>query len=79
MPGLESLDTSVYFVNVTYPRFLVIPEVAQIKGGDLLMEFRVGRSGLGDDWLYQYIPNTGWKQIGRYLEVNVKLAHNLAP
>ena len=33
------------------------------------MELRVGRSGLGDDWLYKYIPGKGWSQIGRYLEV----------
>lgn len=59
----------MYFVNITYPRFLQIPKVAQEGSGDLLLELRVGRSGLGDDWLYQYIPNSGWRQIGRYLEV----------
>jgi len=32
------------------------------------MELRVGRSGLGDDWLYRYTPYKGWSQIGRYLE-----------
>ena len=41
---------------------------------DLLLEIRVGRSGLGDDWLYKYVPNGGWIhggwiQIGKYLEV----------
>ena len=40
-----------------------------MEGADLLLELRVGRSGLGDDWLYKYHPNSGWTQIGRYLEV----------
>lgn len=69
LPGLESLDKSVYFINITYPRFLDIPANAHAQGADLLLELRVGRSGLGDDWLYRYVPNDGWKQIGRYLEV----------
>lgn len=69
LPGLESLDKSVYFINITYPRFLNIPDSVQSSGSDLLFELRVGRSGLGDDWLYTYAPNEGWKQIGRYLEV----------
>lgn len=57
-----------------YPRFLSLPSVvdASIAGGaDLLMELRVGRSGLGDDWLYKYVPNEGWALIGKYLEVCV--------
>lgn len=37
-------------------------------GSDLIMEFRVGRSGLGDDWLYRYTPGSNWTLIGRYLE-----------
>ena len=70
LPGLESLDKSVYFVNVTYPRFLSIPQSAHsLTKADLLLEMRVGRSGLGDDWLYQYVPGEGWEKIGRYLEV----------
>lgn len=36
----------------------------------MLFEMRVGRSGLGDDWLYLYTPGNGWKLIGRYLEVS---------
>ena len=74
LPGLESLDRSVYFINVTYPRFLSIPRTtdrSSTTDADLLLELRVGRSGLGDDWLYQYVPGSGWKQIGRYLEVSV--------
>ncbi|KAI0631533.1 hypothetical protein C8Q77DRAFT_1127375 [Trametes polyzona] len=70
LPGLESLDKSVYFINVTYPRFLAIPQSANTtpNDADLILELRVGRSGLGDDWLYKYTPNKGWTQIGRYLE-----------
>lgn len=70
LPGLEGLDKSTYFINVTYPRFLSFPiSQPHAFGSDLLLELRVGRSGLGDDWLYRYIPNKGWLQIGRYLEV----------
>ncbi|EKM51248.1 uncharacterized protein PHACADRAFT_213112 [Phanerochaete carnosa HHB-10118-sp] len=68
LPGLEFLDKSVYFINITYPRFLNIPSNARPSGSDLLLELRVGRSGLGDDWLYTYTPNRGWNQVGRYLE-----------
>ena len=71
LPGTEDLDRSLIFVNITYPRFLSIPASAKANSGgaDLVLELRVGRSGLGDDWLYKYIPNQGWTQIGRYLEV----------
>lgn len=72
MPGLEDLDKSVYFINITYPRFLSLPAAAKAASGsdaDLLLELRVGRSGLGDDWLYSYTPNEGWSQVGKYLEV----------
>ncbi|KAJ3554747.1 hypothetical protein NM688_g2946 [Phlebia brevispora] len=70
LPGLEDLDKSVYFINVTYPRFLRIPSEGEGSDSeaDLLFELRVGRSGLGDDWLYKYVPGKGWIQIGRYLE-----------
>lgn len=68
LPGLEALDKSIYFINITYPRFLNIPSSVRSSGSDLLLELRVGRSGLGDDWLYAYTPRKGWIQIGRYLE-----------
>lgn len=35
-----------------------------------MLEMRVGRSGLGDDWLYQYTPHRNWTLIGKYLEVH---------
>ncbi|RPD58194.1 hypothetical protein L227DRAFT_577242 [Lentinus tigrinus ALCF2SS1-6] len=69
LPGTENLDKSIYFINVTYPRFLSIPDAAKsTDAADLILELRVGRSGLGDDWLYKYTPNQGWSQIGRYLQ-----------
>ena len=46
----------------------------------MLLELRVGRSGLGDDWLYQYVPGEGWEKIGRYLEVRtakLKFGHSI--
>ena len=62
----------MYFINVTYPRFLSLPSTKVESGGaDLLFELRVGRSGLGDDWLYKYTPNKGWSLVGRYLEVRL--------
>jgi hypothetical protein len=63
LPGLESLEKSTHFINVTYPRFLSVPNFKS----DLLLEMRVGRSGLGDDWLYQYVPGGNWSLIGKYL------------
>lgn len=36
------------------------------------MELRIGRSGLGDDWLYEYNATTQtWTMIGKYLEVKL--------
>ncbi|GJJ14379.1 hypothetical protein Clacol_008643 [Clathrus columnatus] len=63
LPGLESINRTEHFESITYPRFLSLPS------GDLLLEMRVGRSGLGDDWLYTYSGKDGkWTDIGRYLE-----------
>ena len=84
LPGLESLNQSEYFVNVTYPRFLSFPNSPSAAtnanetraNADLLMEFRVGQSGLGDDWLYAYVPFEGWTQVGRYLEVRLHSARH---
>ncbi|KAJ3873865.1 hypothetical protein F5051DRAFT_431824 [Lentinula edodes] len=67
LPGLESLDKNVYFINVTYPRFLRIP-VLEDTSADLLLEMRVGQAGQGDDWLYYHTPEKNWTLIGRYLE-----------
>ncbi|KAJ3987375.1 hypothetical protein F5890DRAFT_1405324 [Lentinula detonsa] len=68
LPGLESLDKNVYFINVTYPRFLRIPG-SNTSSADLLLEMRVGQAGQGDDWLYHYTPRSNWTLVGRYLEV----------
>ncbi|KAL0579726.1 hypothetical protein V5O48_002290 [Marasmius crinis-equi] len=82
LPGLEDIDASLpqplHFVNITYPRFLRIPPSASTSPDnttqkpDLLLELRVGRSGLGDDWIYHYFPSTNnstgtWKLVGKYL------------
>jgi len=63
LPGLENVNRSEHFQNVTYPRFLTLPS------GNVLLEMRVGRSGLGDDWLYEYDGSSmKWREIGKYLE-----------
>ena len=49
--------------NVTYPRFLSLPNPA----GGLLLEYRTGMSGLGDCLMSVY--NKGrWIQRGVYLK-----------
>ncbi|KLO11961.1 hypothetical protein SCHPADRAFT_941609 [Schizopora paradoxa] len=78
LPGLEGLDLPAHFENVTYPRFLSIPSPTEGSPSanpeaDLLLEMRVGRAGLGDDWLYAYVPDEegesgNWTLIGKYLE-----------
>jgi len=69
LPGLESLEEDVYYINITYPRFVNIPTAAADgSGADLLLEMRTGESGLGNDWLYRYVPSKGWELIGMYLE-----------
>ncbi|THH08280.1 hypothetical protein EW145_g2816 [Phellinidium pouzarii] len=43
LPGLESLDKSVYFINITYPRFLSLTAAAKAASdstADLLLELR---------------------------------------
>ncbi|TFL03086.1 hypothetical protein BDV98DRAFT_565386 [Pterulicium gracile] len=73
----EALDPEIHFINITYPRFLATPSnVQSILPGmpDLLLEFRVGRAGIGDDWLYKYLPSTTsgepgvWELVGKYLQ-----------
>ncbi len=48
--------------NFTYPRFISKPD------GDLLYECRIGWSGDGDDYLWEYKGETGkWTYLGEYL------------
>ncbi|MCA1744198.1 MAG: BNR-4 repeat-containing protein [Bacteroidales bacterium] len=48
--------------NVTYPRFVAKPD------GDLLFECRLGWSGDGDSFLWEYDTETSaWTYIGEYL------------
>lgn len=51
------------FDEITYPRFQTL------EGGDLLLEFRLGRSGLGDCYLYRYsCVSQTWKAVGMYIK-----------
>ncbi|KAI0065217.1 hypothetical protein BV25DRAFT_1880942 [Artomyces pyxidatus] len=67
LPGLEGLNETTYFGSVTYPRFLSGP-IQSKNVAKFLFEIRTGRSGLGDDWLYEYVAGAGWLSIGDYLE-----------
>ena len=58
--------TGARLQTISYPRFVSEPS------GKLLMEFRIGSSGEGDSYLYEYDGAAGkWSQIGansRYLD-----------
>lgn len=64
-PVLSSLDCgeqAFLFDEITYPRF------QRVENGDLLMEFRSGRSGLGDCYIYRYsCKSRVWKEVGMYI------------
>lgn len=48
---------------LTYPRF------ERVSSNKLMMEFRIGRSGSGDSYLYLYDPNSGaWSLTGKYIQ-----------
>lgn len=68
LSGLEGLPKARYFSNITYPRFLNLSEPA----GAMLMELRVGMSGLGNDLIFIYKQTTtgnySWSKRGVYLE-----------
>ncbi|KAG6828246.1 hypothetical protein H0H92_008680 [Tricholoma furcatifolium] len=73
LPGLEALDTTTHFSNITYPRFLSVPPSAgDLSPGvyetDLVLEMRFGQTGLGSDWLYRYAPGRNWTVVGPYLQ-----------
>ncbi|ETW76405.1 lignin expressed protein lep1 [Heterobasidion irregulare TC 32-1] len=65
LPGTESLNKTTYFGSVTYPRFL---RSSSSASASFLFELRIGRSGLGDDWLYEYDGGGNWTLVGKYLE-----------
>lgn len=58
--------TGSRLTTITYPRFVTEPS------GRMLMEFRIGSSGEGDSFLYEYDGTTGkWSPLGadsRYLD-----------
>ncbi|MBN2697975.1 MAG: BNR-4 repeat-containing protein [Bacteroidales bacterium] len=61
-PTLDYLEKNVKVANVTYPRFISKPN------GDLIYECRIGWSGDGDSFLWEYIAESGtWSYIGEYL------------
>lgn len=48
---------------VTYPRFITAPS------GTMLFECRIGQSGNGDAYLWEYSGSTGaWTTIGKYID-----------
>ncbi|KAF1833948.1 hypothetical protein BDW02DRAFT_569479 [Decorospora gaudefroyi] len=48
---------------LTYPRF------ESLDNGDLIMEFRIGKSGAGDSYIHRYSASTGkWSALGKYLQ-----------
>ena len=48
---------------VTYPRFIIKPD------SNLLFECRIGTSGGGDNYLWEYTAQTGlWSSIGKYAD-----------
>lgn len=52
--------------SITYPRFLPTPE------GKLQYEIRIGSSGNGDSYLYEYDGSTGsWTELGKYIDGTV--------
>ena len=58
----DYLRTNSQIVNVTYPRFVSKPD------GDMIFECRIGWSGDGDSYLWEYSAETGtWTFIGEYL------------
>jgi hypothetical protein len=56
----HQLSDELRLEKATYPRFLRIPDT-----GELLLELRIGRSGLGDDYLFKYLPGSAqWMTVG---------------
>lgn len=60
---LEGEEMAFQFGEITYPRFQTL------ESGDLLLEFRSGRSGLGDCCIYRFSRDTHkWSEIGIYIK-----------
>lgn len=58
LDSLQGHGKEYVFHEITYPRFLTLP------CGDILLEFRVGRSGLGDEYLYRFSSKTHtWYEV----------------
>lgn len=51
------------WTTLTYPRFELL------SSGDMLMEFRIGKSGSGDSYIHRYSSTPGqWSAVGKYLQ-----------
>lgn len=60
---LEGEEKAFQFRELTYPRFQTL------ANGDMLLEFRCGRSGLGDCCIYRFCKDTHkWSEIGMYIK-----------
>lgn len=67
--GVEPLALN----KTTYPRFLTLPS------GDMLLELRIGRSGLGDSYLFRYgVANGSWRPVGPHGGMYLKGIENNA-
>lgn len=62
-PVMTTLGCGEQFEEITYPRFQTL------QNGDLLLEFRSGRSGLGDCYIYRFSCQThDWSEVGMYIK-----------
>jgi hypothetical protein len=60
----SSLAASTTVTLVTYPRFVTEP-----GGGKMLFEARIGTSGSGDEYLWEYDAAThGWTSLGKFID-----------
>lgn len=58
------LDGAAAITQVTYPRFVTEP-----SGEKLLLEARIGTSGSGDEYLWEYDAKTRvWTALGKYID-----------
>ena len=53
---------TTYVTQVTYPRYVTEPN------GKMLMSYRYGTSGSGDEYLWEYSGNGAWTFIGKYID-----------
>jgi hypothetical protein len=60
----DALESGVPVEQVTYPRFITVP-----GGEKLLMSARLGTSGSGDEYLWEYdTASHTWTSLGKYID-----------